>query len=117
MSSEWGWGIWLIALVLAFNLTCIPAWFLVGHLRRSSDFEKKRLETFLFLLHEHSLWAKADGTPLEAAVQHLKEHLAQAEHMGPLWGRKHTTMAQLELARICDLHPEESAEILEKMQR
>lgn len=117
MSSEWGWGIWLIALVLAFNLTCIPAWFLVVHLRRGSDFEKKRLETFLYLLKERPLWAKAEGTPLAEAVAQLEDRLAHAERMGPLWGRKHTTMAQLELTRICDLHPEDGAAILEKMQR
>jgi hypothetical protein len=117
MSADWGWGIWLIALVLAFNLTCIPAWFLVGHLRRGSDFEKKRLETFLYLLRERSIWEDAAGTPLEEAVTQLEEHLTRAEHMGPLWGRKHTTMAQFELARICDLHPQDGAEILEQMER
>jgi hypothetical protein len=117
VSSEWGWGIWLIALVLAFNMTCIPAWFLVGHLRRSSDFEKKRLETFLFLLRQRPLWAQAKGTTLEAAVLDLEEHLQKAEHMGPLWGRKHNTMARLAMTRICDLHPEDGADILEQMQR
>jgi len=117
VSSEWGTGIWVIALVLAFNMTCIPLWFLVGHLRRSSDFERKRLETFLFLLRERPIWATAEEGALGAAVRELESQLQQSEDLGPLWGRKHTTLAKLEMTRICDLHPEDASAIWEQMKR
>lgn len=117
MSETWGWGIWLIAAVLAFNLTCIPLWFLTNHLRRSAGFEQKRMTTFLFLLEKRPIWKQDRSEELRAAATALREHLARADHLGPLWGRRHTTMARLEMTRICDLYPDDSAAVLSQMER
>ena len=117
MTSEWGSGIWVIALVLAFNMTCIPLWFLVGHLRRTAEFQRKRLETFLFLLQERPVWIEEEDEELKAVVAELQGHLEQAENLGPIWGKKHTTLAKLLMTRVCDLHPEDAAIIWSKMER
>ncbi len=86
MNLEEGWGIWLVVGVLAFNLTCIPIYFLVNHLQRSAGFEQKRLETFLFLLEQRPSWSSAASSELREAACELRKHLAEADRLGSLWG-------------------------------
>ena len=119
MSSEWGSGVWIIAVVLAFNLTCIPLWFLLNHLKRSANFEQKRLQTFLHLLKQRDVWRERESgsSDLHELIERLEAQLAQAEHMGALWGRKHTTMGKLTMTQICETYPEDGQAILSAMQR
>ena len=118
MSSEWGSGVWVIAVVLAFNMTCIPLWFLVNHLQRSADFEQKRLQTFLHLIKQRPIWTgQKRSKELTALVRQLEEQLAQAEHMGSLWGRKHTTLGKITMAQITESFPDDGQAIFTAMQR
>jgi len=101
-----GWGLWLILAVLAFNLFCIPLWFLINHLSRNHEFRIKRIRTFLTILQEERS-AHAESSPgLNDSIQLMGEQLEQAEGMGPLWGRRSATLAELSMYQLEHLHPE-----------
>ncbi|MEE2830268.1 MAG: hypothetical protein VX498_13855, partial [Myxococcota bacterium] len=97
------------------NLTCIPLWFLVNHLTRTQAVERQRLTTFLALLKDLPIWKSGKEKELRQAVADLRGHLDRADELGSLWGRKHTTLAKLEFARICDRYPDEVEGVLERL--
>jgi hypothetical protein len=110
-----GWGVAVIVGVLAFNLAMIPLWFLVGFLRRAHDLGIKELQTFLHLFDE-----RADAevpNDLAESVVFLRESLAAAEGLGPMWGRKKLSSAKLWMSQMAELHPEPVAPILDAMRR
>ncbi len=116
-----GWGVYLIAAVLAFNLMCIPLWFLVNNLRRTHDFALKKVETFLHLLekerakHKHKAIGK--DPELTALVEDIKAQADKALGLGPLWGRKHAAMAQLQMHSIGERWPELADGVFAAMER
>jgi len=114
-----GSGIWLILAVLAFNLACIPAWFLVNHLRRTHDFEIKKAKTFLFLLDKEREGKRKEARDPEllSAVEDITASLDKAEGLGPLWGRKHVTLVRLGILQVSNRWPELSVVIHDAMQR
>ncbi len=114
-----GSGVWLIVAVLAFNLACIPAWFLVNHLRRTHDFEIKKAKTFLFLLGKERARKRKKGQDPElgSAVDDITASLERAEGLGPLWGRKHVTLARLGIMQVTNRWPELSTVVHDAMQR
>lgn len=114
-----GWGVWLIAAVLGFNLACIPAWFLVNNLRRTHEFTIKKVQTFLFLLAEQRDADKKHRTDaeLDEAVAAIEEQVDKATGLGALWGRKHLALAQLSMHQMGDRWPELVERIDEAMQR
>ena len=110
-----GWGLWLIVGVLAFNLLCIPLWFLVNHLSTNHKFRVKRVRTFLTLLEqERSEGAEASGS-LDESVRLMEEQLEQAEGLGPLWGRRPAVLAELGMAQLEHLHPQLCASVQERL--
>lgn len=119
MGGYSGWGVWLVGAVLAFNLACIPAWFLVNHLRRNHDFAIKKVRTFLHLLEQER---EADRTwradaELGNSVAMLTEQVDEAEGLGPLWGRKQAALAQLSMHQLGDRWPELVEGVHSKMDR
>lgn len=112
-----GWGLWLILAVLAFNLACIPMWFLVNHLRRTHEFRLKEVRTFLDLL---AMERSSDNTPdgrLDESVSLIESQLDEAEGLGPLWGRKSVELARLGRYQVEHQYPELCDTIRERMLR
>ncbi|MCP4867969.1 MAG: hypothetical protein GY898_04560 [Proteobacteria bacterium] len=116
-----GWGFYLISAVLGFNLMCIPLWFLVGNLRRTHEFGLKQLETFLHLLEkERSKNRHKDvryDPELVWLIDEIKAQSEKALGLGPLWGRKHTSMAQMSMHIISERYPELAEGVNDAMQR
>ena len=114
-----GWGVWLVAGVLAFNLACIPAWFLVRNLQRTFEFELKKAKTFLFVLDEErnrkGAWRK--DPDLDLAITTVKGQIDDAEGKGALWGRKHVALVQLSLHQLADKWPELADKVGRRMDR
>jgi hypothetical protein len=111
MEAEYtGWGVYLIAAVLGFNLMCLPLWFLVNNLSRTHDFALKKIETFLHLLeierHKHRHKATQKDPELASLIDEIRERAEKAMGLGPLWGRKHATTAQLALHTLGEKWPE-----------
>ena len=119
MAGYEGWGVWLIAVVLAFNLACIPAWFLVGHLRRNFEFELKKAKTFLFVLDEErgrkGVWRK--DPDLDLTIRTVKAQIELAESKGPLWGRQAVSLVQMSLHQLADNWPELAEKVGRRMDR
>jgi hypothetical protein len=114
-----GWGVWLVAGVLAFNLACIPAWFLVNHLRRNFEFELKRARTFLHVLKEEREkkrpW-KSDRS-LDESIARVEQQIVEAEGKGPLWGRRPVALIQLGIHQMTDRWPELTEKVWLAMDR
>ncbi len=108
MAGYTGWGVWLVAGVLAFNLAYIPAWFLVNHLRRNHEFQIKKARTFLELLRRERGKSKGWRTDseLDTSVALIEEQVSEAEGRGPLWGRRQVTLAQLSVMQLSARWPE-----------
>lgn len=102
----------ILAAVFLFNLLCLPLWFVVGFLRRNHDQGVARMQAFLKL---------ADGKPRPEEVapqlQVLRDYLAQAEHLGPLWGRKAVTSGMFWMDQLEELHGEALGDVLAAMRR
>ena len=99
-----GWGLWLIVGVLAFNLACIPLWFLLNHLSRTHEFRLKRIRTFLALFE-----GERQGHAEEALDQSLAlmtQQLETAEALVALWGRRAAVLAELGMYQLEHQHPE-----------
>jgi hypothetical protein len=111
-----GWGVWLIVAVFAFNLTCIPLWFLLNHLQRTHSFELKRARTFLELLGKELKTKRVNDGELNRSLQLVRSQLESAEGRGPLWGRKELALARLGLAQVSSRYPELCEAIDEAMQ-
>jgi len=110
-----GWGLWLILAVLAFNLTCIPLWFLVSHLSRTHQFRIKRVRTFLALLEKERSSTPAVDRQLDESVRLMGEQLEKAEGLGPLWGRRPAVLAELGMHQLEHLHPELCEAVQERL--
>lgn len=108
-----GWGLWLIIGVMAFNLAAIPAWFLVGSLKRSHEFQLKKARTFIELLRRTG----HDRSDLAAQIASVEAALEQGEGLGPIWGRKHIHTAQLILGQLEERYPDLVGPIWETMRR
>ena len=108
-----GWGLWLILAVLAFNLACIPAWFLINHLKRNHDFRIKQVRTFLALLSQEP--HRPSRADLDRSVALIQEQVDRAEGLGPLWGRRQASLAQLGLYQLEHRFPDVCGEVREKM--
>jgi len=119
MAGYTGWGVWLVAGVLAFNLACIPAWFLVNHLRRNHEFAIKKVRTFLHVLEQERAGDKRwrSDSELDTSTAMLAEQVDKAEGLGPLWGRKHAALAQLSIHQMGDRWPELTEAVHVKMER
>lgn len=87
-----GFGIYLIAAVFGFNLLALLAWFVLGALRRTHDTSMLRIETFLSLMHDRKDKPTAE---LQAALDDLQQRYEKASSLGPLWGRKFASSAEL----------------------
>ncbi len=110
-----GWGIWLIGAVLAFNLACLPLWFLVRHLQRNHDLYLQECQLFLqLLLADLGKAAEADSQ-LGESVRALEQQLAEAEALGPLWGRRPLALARLSVAQLQHLRPEAAERVWAQM--
>jgi hypothetical protein len=114
--------IWLIALVAAFNLACMLLWFIVTALKRAQGSTLTEAQTFIELMRREQEARGSALTPTRAAE--LDSMLAEAEaklhageSMGPLWGRRHMTTANMLLHGIADRFPELSDAVNEKMLR
>lgn len=120
-SGYTGWGVYLISAVLGFNLMCIPLWFLVGNLRRTHEFGLKQLETFLHLLEQERAKNRhrelRDDPELVALIDEIKAQVDKAVGLGPLWGRKHTSMAQMSKHIIGERYPELADGVNSAMER
>lgn len=100
-----GEHMWLIVAVAAFNLTCVLLWFIIGALKRGQTGSLKEARTFIELMRreaESQSLARARANELEAALAHVETLLQEAEDMGPLWGRRGVTSANMELHGIAD---------------
>jgi len=112
--------VWLIALVAAFNLACILLWFIVGALRRAQNGTLTEARTFIELMRRQRESAKltsARASEFDAMVAEAEAKLDEGESMGPLWGRKHLTSANIVLHGLADKFPELSDPVNEKMVR
>ncbi|MBJ93132.1 MAG: hypothetical protein CMP23_01515 [Rickettsiales bacterium] len=109
-----GWGLWLILAVLAFNLACIPLWFLVQHLLRSHDLKLKRVSTFLNLLDEE-LASQQLETPIKESIDLIRQQLQQATARGPLWGRRAAALAELGIYQLEHQDAELCGAIMKRM--
>jgi len=112
-----GWGVWLIVLVFAFNLACIPLWFLINHLRRTHEFRLKEVRTFLELLAAERTERSASDSQLDESIALIERQLEQAEGLGPLWGRKHVELARLGLYQVEHQHQDLCASVRAQMAR
>jgi len=112
-----GWGLWLILGVLAFNLFCIPLWFLINHLSTNHKFRIKRIRTFLAMLQEERSVGDEVGGKLDESVRLMEEQLEQAEGLGPLWGRRPAVLAELSMHQLEHLHPELCAAVQDRLRR
>jgi len=110
-----GWGLWLILGVFAFNLTCIPLWFLLSHLNRNHEFRIKRIRTFLALLEKERDSQPGPDEQLDRSVLLMEEQLERAEGLGPLWGRKPAVLAELGMHQLEHLHPALCAAVQERL--
>jgi hypothetical protein len=110
-----GWGLWLILAVLTFNLACIPAWFLVNHLKRNHEFRIKQVRTFLALLAIEP--NRPDRADLSRSVALIEQQVEEAEGLGALWGRRHASLAQLGLYQLEHRFPEICDQVRSKMMR
>lgn len=112
-----GWGVWLIAGVLAFNLACIPAWFLVRNLTRTFEFELKKAKTFLFVLEQErdrkGAWRK--DSDLDLSIRTVQEQISEAEGKGALWGRRSMALVTLSLHQVADKWPELAEKVSRRM--
>ena len=119
MAGYEGWGVWLIAVVLAFNLACIPAWFLVNHLRRNFEFELRKAKTFLHVLEEErdrkGAWRK--DPDLDLTIRTVQGQMDEAESKGPLWGRQAVSLVQMSLHQLADRWPELAEKVSRRMDR
>ncbi len=106
-----GWGLWLVVGVMAFNLSAIPAWFLVASLKRSHEFQLKKARTFLELLRR----AGEQEADLAEQVGFIEQELERAEGLGPIWGRKHVNTARMFLGQLRERYPDAVAPIWETM--
>ena len=113
--------VWLIALVAAFNLGCVLLWFILGALKRAQGSSLKEAQTFIELMRreqdEHGRLNASRGAELEAMLVEAEAKLGEGEAMGPLWGRRHVTSANMILHAIADRFPEVSDAVNEKMIR
>ncbi len=112
--------VWLIALVAAFNLACILLWFIVGALRRAQNGTLTEARTFIELMRRERETAKltsARASEFDALVAEAEAKLDEGEAMGPLWGRRHLTSANIVLHGLADTFPELSDPVNEKMVR
>jgi len=110
-----GWGLWLIVAVFAFNLCCVPLWFLINHLSRNHDFRIKRVRTFLALLEQERGAGANRNEILDDSVRIIEEQIEQAEGLGPLWGRRPASLAELSMYQLEHLHPELCAVVQERL--
>ena len=110
-----GWGLWLIVGVLAFNLACIPLWFLLNHLSRTHDFRLKRVRTFLALI-EDERQNHNDGS-INASLALMTQQLETAEGQGALWGRRAAVLAELGMYQLEHQHPELCAVVNDRLRR
>lgn len=106
-----GWGVWLIVAVMAFNLSAIPLWFLLGNLRRTHEFRIKEARTFLALIEG----ARATNEQLHDQLKVIEAAIEEAEGLGPLWGRKHVNTARIFLGQLEEQFPEEVAPVWDQM--
>ena len=114
--------VWLIAAVAAFNLGMILLWFIVGALKRAQGSTLKEAQTFIELMKRERdsgrvtlTSARRDG--LDSSLSEAEGMLAEGESLGPLWGRRHMTNANIVLHGIADRFPELSDAVNEKMVR
>jgi len=112
--------IWMIAAVAAFNLGCIMLWFIIGALKRAQGSTLTEAQTFIELMRREHSSGRVSLSPdreqkLVAMLAEAEEKLAEGEAMGPLWGRRHMTNANLVLHGIADTFPEISDAVNEKM--
>ncbi len=119
MGEYEGWGVWLIAGVLAFNLACIPAWFLVRNLTRTFEFELKKAKTFLHVLDEerNRKGSFRRDVDLDRTIRTIQEQIEAAEGKGALWGRRPMALATLSLHQLADKWPELAERVGRRMQR
>jgi hypothetical protein len=110
-----GWGLWLIVGVLAFNLACIPLWFLLSHLSRTHDFRLKRVRTFLALIADERQ-SHADRT-LDTSLALMAQQLETAEAQGALWGRRAAVLAEMGMYQLEHQHPELCAVVNDRLRR
>lgn len=114
-----GWGIWLIVLVFAFNLACIPAWFLMNHLRRTFEFDLRKARTFLHVLEQERdrkpSWRR--DREIDAAVVEVQQRIDEAEGKGPLRGRGAVALALLGTHEIANRWPDVGERVDRAMDR
>jgi len=114
--------VWLIAAVAAFNLACIMLWFIVGALKRAQGSTLKEAQTFIELMRREqasgavSLTATREAE-LNSMLEEAEAKLQEGEAMGPLWGRRHMTNANILLHGVADRFPELSDTVNTKMVR
>ncbi|MCO4769025.1 MAG: hypothetical protein KDA24_03280 [Deltaproteobacteria bacterium] len=114
--------VWLIALVAAFNLACIMLWFIVGALKRAQGSTLTEAQTFIELMRRKRddgsvTLTSARKDELEASLVEAEGMLAEGEGLGPLWGRRHMTNANIVLHGVADRFPELSDSVNEQMVR
>lgn len=110
--------LWLIVAVVLFNLVCLLLWFIVGALRRTQSGSLAEARTFIELMRrevESQRLAKARRAELEQALTEAEAKLQEGEDLGPLWGRRALTNANLLLHGIADRFPEVSDPVNEQM--
>jgi hypothetical protein len=114
--------LWLIAAVAAFNLASIMLWFIVGALKRAQGSTLKEAQTFIELMRREqasggtSLTASRESE-LNSMLEEAEARLQEGEAMGPLWGRRHMTNANMVLHALADRFPELSDAVNAQMLR
>jgi len=113
-----GEHMWLIVAVMGFNLACLFLWFIIGALKRGQTGALKEARTFIELMRREATsqsLAKSRAEDLEARLVQVEAMLQEAEDMGPLWGRRGVTSANMELHGIADRFREVSDPVNEQM--